>query len=103
VNATYPSSAGVKYNADTREMSWSLGDIAAGTGFSSSPKEFAYKVSFLPSLGQVNKAPVIITKQSISGKDTFTGIIVQQVSDDLDTKIDHDASFKYGQEKVVAQ
>ncbi len=100
IGVTYPNNSGVKYNADTRELSWSLGDISAGTGFSSSPKEFAYQVSFLPSLGQLNKVPQIITKQSITGKDTFTGGIVEERAADLDTKIENDPAFKYGDEKV---
>ncbi|MBU3668671.1 MAG: hypothetical protein FGM57_01745 [Candidatus Taylorbacteria bacterium] len=97
---THPGNAGVKYNEDTRELTWTVGDLAAGTGFSASAKEFAYQVSFLPSLGQVGQTPQIITKQSIRGRDTFTGGIVEQTVDDLDTKLESDPGYKFGEEKV---
>lgn len=100
LSATYPNNAGVKYNADTRELTWSVGDIAAGTGYSSSPKEFAFQVSFLPSVGQIGKTPSIITNQRIAGKDTFTGGIVEDTPNDLDIKISTDGSYKFGDEKV---
>jgi hypothetical protein len=95
-----PPNGVVKYNADTREITWVVGDVAAGTGFNSSSKEFAYQVSFLPSLGQLGRAPVIVTKQSIVGKDTFTGGVVEQTHEDLDTKLENDPAYKFGQEKV---
>jgi hypothetical protein len=100
LSTTYPNNAGVKYNADTRELTWTVGDIAAGTGYSSSPKEFAYQVSFLPSIGQVSKTPLIITNQRIAGKDTFTGGLVEDTPQDLDIKMNTDGSYKFGDEKV---
>jgi hypothetical protein len=100
LGVTYPNNAGVKYNADTREVSWTIGDISAGTGFSSSPKEVAYQVSLLPSLGQLGKTPTIILNQKISGKDTYTGGIIETAGEDLDTKTSKDKTYKFGDEKV---
>lgn len=100
LNVTYPNNAGVKYNADTREITWTVGDIAAGTGYSSSAKEFAFQVSVLPSVGQVGKTPSVVIKQRIAGKDTFTGGIIEDTPADLDIKINTDGSYRFGDEKV---
>lgn len=103
LGVTYPNNAGVKYNEDTREITWTVGDLAAGTGFSASAKEFAYQVSFLPSIGQISKAVSLVTKQSVLGKDTFTGAVVSQTHDDLDTKFDTDPAYKFGEDKIGGQ
>ncbi len=96
----YPENSAVKYNADKREVTWSAGDIAAGTGFSSSQKDFAYQISFLPSIGQVGTAPMILGQQRVSAKDTFTGSIIENLVGPLDIKIERDPSFEFGDEKV---
>lgn len=95
-----PANANVKYNADTREVIWTAGDISAGTGFNSNGKDFAFQVAYLPSISQLSKTPIIITKQSVAGKDTFTGNVVMQTHQDLDTKLENDPAYKFGQEKV---
>ncbi len=96
----YPENAKVKYNADKREVTWNIGDLAPGTGFSSSLKDFAYQISFLPSVGQVGTSPMILGQQRVSAKDTFTGSIIENLFDPLDTKIERDPAFQFGDEKV---
>lgn len=96
----YPENSAVKFNADKREITWSAGDIPAGTGFSSSQKDFAYQISFLPSVGQIGTSPMILGQQRISAKDTFTGSIIESIVEPLDIKIERDPSFTFGDEKV---
>ena len=103
LGVTNPTNNGVSYNADKREISWSLGDIAPGTGYNSSAKEFAFQVSFLPSISQVDTTPLIVLSPRISGKDAFTGTTVEDVEPPMDIQISADPTFVYGQDKVVAQ
>jgi hypothetical protein len=96
----YPENANVKYNADKREVTWTIGDVAPGTGYSSSLKEFAYQISFLPSIGQMGTAPMLVGPQKVMAKDMFTGTIIDSVLQPLDTKIERDPAFSFGDEKV---
>jgi hypothetical protein len=100
VGQTYPSNSPVTYNADKRTITWQVGDMQPGIGYSQSSKDFAFQVSFLPSIGQVGATPPIVLSQQLSGKDNFTGSITQSVDAPLDTKIDTDPKFKYGDDKV---
>lgn len=99
----YPELAAtnVKYNADTREITWNLGDISPGVGFNSSQREFSYQVSFSPSVSQVGTEPTIIQVQRIAGKDPFVEGIVESSVDAMGTNIATDPKFQYGWEKVV--
>ncbi len=99
----YPESAAanIKYNADKREVTWSLGDIAPGTGYNSSAKEFAFQLELLPSVSQVGSAPILINSQRIAGTDVFTETIVESTAPALDTRMESDPKFQFGFEKVV--
>ena len=96
----YPPTAKVVYSPDKREITWTVGDIAPGIGYNSSAKEFAYQVSFLPSISQKGESPEIISSASLMGKDDFTGGIDQVLTSPLDIKIETDPAYKYGDEKV---
>jgi hypothetical protein len=99
----YPDSAApnVKYNADKREITWSLGDIAPGTGFNSSPRDFAFQLELLPSVSQVGNAPILINAQRIAGTDAFTDTVVEESVPSLDTRMESDPNFQFGFEKVI--
>lgn len=96
----YPTNSPVTYNADKRQITWQVGDMQPGIGYSSSAKDFAFQVSFLPSLGQLGSTPPIVLNQRIAGKDNFTGKITETKADPLDIKIETDPKFKYGDDKV---
>lgn len=96
----YPTNSPVTYNADKRQITWQIGDMQPGIGYSSSAKDFAFQVSFLPSLGQLGATPPIVLNQRIVGKDNFTGKITETKTDPLDIKIETDPKFKYGDDKV---
>lgn len=100
VGQVYPSNSPVTYNADKRTITWQVGDMQPGIGFSQSSKDFAFQVSFLPSIGQVGSTPPIVLSQQLVGKDNFTGSITQTTDAPLDIKIETDPKFKYGDDKV---
>ncbi len=98
---TYPNTNGVTYSKEKRQLTWQLGDVLPGVGYSSSAKEFAFKVSFMPSLGQIGSAPDIVVDQKIVGKDTFTGNIIETRAVNATTKTEDDPAYKFDQDKVV--
>lgn len=96
----YPENSSVKYNADTRQITWPVGDISSGTGYSSSKKEFAFQVQLLPSLSQIGTSPILVGSQKLTGRDNFTGTIVESKTQSSDTKMSTDPAYKFGDEKV---
>ncbi len=62
--ATPPGS--LKYNEATREVVWTLGDMAPGTS-----KEAVFQVAFLPSTSQKGASPALTSEVLISGHDRF--------------------------------
>ncbi len=68
-----PPSERVSYNQEGGEVVWDAGDMSAGVGFGSSPKEVSFQVSLLPSVGQAGTAPVVIGASAASANDRFTG------------------------------
>ncbi len=103
VGQVYPTNSAVTYNADKRQITWQVGDIQPGIGYSQSAKEFAFQVSFLPSVGQLGTTPQIVLNQRLAGKDNFTGNITETSSAPLDIKTESDPNFKYGDDKVGGQ
>lgn len=99
----YPESAAsnVKYNTDTREITWSLGDAAPGLGYTSSAREFSYQVSLTPSISQLGQGPTIIQNQKIAGYDTFVEATIESLGPLLNTNIQSDPNYMFGWEKVV--
>jgi hypothetical protein len=100
ISQVYPTNSPVTYNADKRQISWQIGDMQPGIGYLQSSKDFAFQVSFLPSVGQLGATPPIVLNQRIAGKDNFTGQITETQAGQLDIKIETDPKFKYGDDKV---
>lgn len=95
-----PSDAKVSYNPDKREVTWNVGTIASGAGFTTSPIVLYFKVSFTPSLSQSNSTPIIVNDQRILARDIYIDRIVEDISPSLDIKIEQDPTYRYGDDKV---
>lgn len=102
-NKVYPESAAanIKYNADTRQITWTLGDIAPGVGYNSSARDFAFQVELLPSVSQVGNAPILVNPQRLAGTDAFTESVIETTLPAIDTSMESDPQFQFGFEKVV--
>jgi hypothetical protein len=72
----------VTYNATTRTMKWTIGDLDANT-----EKEVSIQVSFLPSLSQVGTTPTILESQRLKATDRFTGTVIRADHPALTTSI----------------
>ena len=72
-----PPSEQVRYNPLGGEVVWSAGEVAAGTGVGTPPREVSFQVSMLPSLSQVGTSPVVVGEMTAKATDRFTGIEVQ--------------------------
>lgn len=75
----------LKYNASTRQLTWTIGDIDAGKVVTA-----AYQVSLLPSVSQVGTIPALVTGQRFRANDRFTGSVVRANAPDLSTQLNGD-------------
>lgn len=96
-----PNTPGVNFNPDKQELTWPIGEIVAGTGYGTLPKQFAFQVELEPSVSQLGQSPIIVNNQRIAGTDVFADTVVEDVQDPLTIKIEGDPGYKYGDEKVV--
>ncbi len=71
-NEISPINERISYNPETRIVTWNIGNISLGTGFTYSPKEVSFKVGIVPSVIQINNIPDLVTRLKISAMDTYT-------------------------------
>lgn len=89
-----PDSETAKFSLDSasREIIWSVGDLAAGTGVTGPLPSLSFQVSLIPSPFQRGRTAGLIDQVSISGEDQFTGTIITAKSPAVDTNLPDDPS-----------
>ena len=86
----------ITYDATTRTVSWSAGDVAAGTS-----KQGAFQVALLPSSSQRGTSPVLMSSITFSGTDRFTKRALEGRAPDVTTQITGDAGYQSGNGEVA--
>jgi len=87
VGATAPAGENISFNSSTREVVWTLGDVRAGVGFSSSSREVYFQVALTPSANQEGDDPVILEESSFGAFDVFTNTPVNDSRRELTTDV----------------
>lgn len=82
----------VAYNPDTREVVWTLGNVASGTGNEGAARSAAIQVSISPSLSQIDSAPEIIQNIRFTGTDLFSNKDVKASYNNITTRITNGTS-----------
>ncbi len=95
-----PSKEDLSFNELDGEVIWNVGDVDAGTGSVNGAREVAFKVALTPSVSQSNRMPLLTGGITISGKDTFTGTMLESIKKGLDTNLFSDPSFSINQASV---
>lgn len=98
---TSPADGSVSYDENTKIVTWQVGTLLSGAGFSSPGREMFFRVELIPSLGQVGGAPVLLSDIIFVGTDTFTKNTVKVVNPAVTTKIYTDPRYVQGDETVV--
>jgi len=93
----HPDDGSITYNAATREVSWAVGDMPAGT----TGKQGAFQVSLLPSASQRGTSPILVFPQTITGTDRFLQKQVTGSAPDLTTKTPTDPGYNPAYGNVV--
>lgn len=95
-----PSSEKITFDQDSRVITWDVGSVLAGTGFTNSSKQVFFKVGVIPSISQIGTSPTILNQTILNSTDTFTNKQIQVTSNSVTTKFS-DPSFTDGKETVV--
>ena len=82
----------VTYNPDTREIVWTLGNIASGAGNNSAERTAAIQVSISPSLSQIDSSPELLQNIRFTGTDIFSNKDVKAVYTNITTRINGGSS-----------
>ncbi|MDB5253954.1 MAG: hypothetical protein JWL80_20 [Parcubacteria group bacterium] len=104
-NVTWISAAtsteNVAYDATTNTVTWTVGTLAAGSGFSAPGRQANFQVSLTPSIGQIGSAPILFSNPLFKGLDSFTQKAVTVTNQSVTTRISTDPRFVQGNELVV--
>ena len=96
-----PTSENVVYDESNRTIMWNAGEVRAGSGSSSAPRELYLQLGLTPSLNQVGTVPVLLDNIQISGTDRFTGKNITSTKPPLTTRISTDPRYTQGSEAVI--
>ncbi|MCX6713987.1 MAG: hypothetical protein NTV48_02685, partial [Candidatus Vogelbacteria bacterium] len=87
-----PLSENVVFKPGSREISWNIGNIPAGTGVFSLPRQLSFQVSLTPSLSQLRQPVNLLSETNFSAEDTFTNTTVSAKVKGVDTTVAADPS-----------
>jgi hypothetical protein len=96
--STVSSGANVTYNAETRTMKWTIGDMSANSN-----TEMSVQVSYTPSVTQVGTTPTILEIPRFKATDRFTGTVVRAEHSALTTSLSAESDQKYQDGRVRAE
>ena len=95
--------AGVTYDSGSRTVTWSLGDVPAGVGYSVAARQATFQVILTPSASQVGSAPALTGNVSLTGQDRFAQVTVNAKADAPTTFLTGDTGFQSGMDIVVSK
>jgi len=101
VGASSFASENIEYDEASNTITWDLGTLVSGAGFSSPMREVSFQVSFKPTTIQIGSAPVLISNISLSGVDSLTSQTVSATNPSLTTSLPNDPAFIQGDDIVV--
>lgn len=99
--AISPANENITFNRSNNTVTWVVGNIPAGTGVNSPPREAAFQLVFLPSLSQVADKPYLLKNIVFEGVDVFTGQTLTQKNPDMTSQLDSDPKAGDKSEFVV--
>ena len=93
MNSFYPTNDGLTYDDTTRTLTWDMGQVVSGTGFTGPSRTMAFQVKLNPSISQIGSIPKLILDTSVSARDTFTGESLSTTKAAVSTDLQNDLNF----------
>src|SRR3989338_9140416 len=101
VGAQSFGSENIFFDVPSNTVTWDLGILSSGTGFSSTPREVSFQIALTPTIGQVGTAPILVSSITLSGNDNVLGEAVTASVPSLTTRLTSDPAFIQGDDIVV--
>jgi hypothetical protein len=101
VGLVSPSSESLSFNPVGGEVTWNVGELEAGAGFSTSPREVSFQVALVPSVSQIGSAPILTGDTTVSGVDRFTKSTVTGTAIEISTRMTTDPQYMTGNDRVI--
>lgn len=74
-----PSPENINYDSVSRKLTWNIGNVSAGTGYTQIAKQIYFQVEILPSTTQKGKKLDLLDDVIFTAKDTFTRTNISKV------------------------
>ncbi|HEV8666918.1 MAG TPA: hypothetical protein VN665_03715, partial [Candidatus Paceibacterota bacterium] len=94
--------SGVSYDGSSRTVTWNLGDLPAGVGYSTAAKTVDFQVVLTPSTSQAGSIPQLTGPATLKGQDRYAQVSVESDAQPVTTQIT-EAGFGAGMETVLAK
>jgi len=91
----------ISYDEKTNVVTWDLGQLSSGTGFSKPGREVAFQIALTPSSTQVGSVPVLVSGVTFSGEESLGNTRVSAATPNLTTRLSTDPAFIQGDDIVV--
>jgi hypothetical protein len=91
----------VSYDSGSRTVTWNLGDLNAGIGYSTPAKQTSFQVVLTPSSSQVGSSPALTGPVSLQGQDRFAQVGVTANAQAPTTALQGDTGFANGMDIVA--
>ncbi|MDP2934234.1 MAG: hypothetical protein Q8N59_00465 [bacterium] len=86
------SNSNVYYNERTNDIVWQFDEkIPAGVGFLLPAYELVFQIGIRPSTNQIGTAPILINEAYLEAKDSFTGILFTDYTNQVNTNTPDDS------------
>lgn len=95
-----PGGTSVAYAESRSEISWRIGAVPAGTGFSRPAKEVAFQIGFVPTSFHKGGDAELISEADAQGSDVFAGVFLSSTARAVTSAIPDDAKLTIDQRKV---
>lgn len=100
-NQVGPAGEKVTFNPVGGVLVWDVGELKAGQGYQSTPREVSFQIALTPSVTQVGSTPNVVGEAMFSGLDRFTNTAVSLSQPALSTRLSSDSKTKSGDDTVV--
>lgn len=77
----------ISFDTQTRVVTWNVGELAAGAGYTGATRTGSFQVTIAPSTSQVGTVPILASDIAFIGVDRFTGNMIQMRSPGLTTQV----------------
>jgi len=91
-----PENSNLVYNERNNTLTWNIGDIPAGTGITSEPKEVIFQIKLTPLPEQASDEAQLIGPAKFSAKDLFTGQSLETSIKEKTTYLKEDSTINMG-------